>query len=304
MKIKRTITLLLAFSFIAACFSGCKLSFTSTNPLDSTKFKVENGEIAISGYTDRTTISEYVVPDEYEIDGKTYPVTKIADFGLCNAETLTKITIGKNVKEIGTWAMTNNQRLTEFIVDPANEYFTSVDGVLFSKDMKTIVYYPPAKGVKFDKYGQVLLDTEKIKIGKNQEEIEHYKDVPTYDIPDGVETIAPKAFYKCYFLNVTHFPNTLKTIGEKAFFQAYDQLDFEMPATIEYIGKDAFAYDDKITAVNIGENINEICEYAFFNCTRLNDIKINKKESEIKLGTKWQPTAKGKIRKECTVTFA
>ena len=304
MKTKRIIVLLLAISVITACFTGCKMSFASTNPLDSTKFKVEDGKIAISGYTDRTTISEYVVPDEYEIDGQTYPVTKIADFGLCNAESLTKITIGKNVEEIEPWSMTNNQHLAEFIVDPANEYFTAVDGVLFTKDMKTIVYYPPAKGVTFDKYGQVQLDKEKIKIGKDQVEIETYKDIPTYEIPDSVETIAPKAFYKCYYLNVTHFPSSLKTIGEKAFFQTYEQLDFEMPATVEFIGKDAFAYVDKLTKVDIGENIQEIEEYAFFNCTRLNEINIAKKEADIKLGKKWQPTEKGKIRKECTVTFA
>ena len=304
MKTKRIVVLMLAISVIVACFSGCKMSFASKDPLDSTKFKVENGEIAISGYTDRTTITEYVVPAEYEVDGKTYPVTKIADFGLCNAESLTKITIGKNIKEIGTWSMTNNQRLVEFVVDPENPYFTAVDGVLFSKDMKTIVYYPPAKGVNFDKYGQVQLEKEKIKIGKNQVEIETYKDIPTYNIPDSVETIAPKAFYKCYFLNVTHFPSALKTIGEKAFFQVYEQLDFDMPANIEFIGKDAFAYDDKLTKVDIGAAIQEIEEYAFFNCTRLNEINVAKKEADIKLGKKWQPTEKGRIRKECTVTFA
>lgn len=304
MKAKRIITLLLTLTVIAACFSGCKLSFTSTDPLDNSKFKLEKGEIAITGYTDRTTIKEYNIPDEYEMDGKSYPITKIADFGICNAESLTKITIGKNVKEIGSWAMTNNQRLVEFAVDPENEYFTAVDGVLFTKDMKTIVYYPPAKGVEFDKYGQVQLKKEKIKIGKDKEEVETYKDIPTYEIPDEVEEIAPKAFYKCYFLNITHFPKNLKTIGEKAFFQVYELLDFDMPETLEYIGKDAFAYVDKITKVNIGSNIKEIGDYAFFNCTRLNDIKINKKESNIKLGTKWQPTAKGRIRKECTVKFA
>ena len=304
MKAKRIITLLLTLTIIAACFSGCKLSFTSTDPLDNSKFKLENGEIAITGYTDRTTIKEYNIPAEYEMDGKSYPITKIADFGICNAESLTKITIGKNVKEIGSWAMTNNQRLVEFAVDPENEYFTAVDGVLFTKDKKTIVYYPPAKGVEFDKYGQVQLKKEKIKIGKDKEEVETYKDIPTYEIPDEVEEIAPKAFYKCYFLNITHFPKNLKTIGEKAFFQVYELLDFDMPETLEYIGKDAFAYVDKITKVKIGSNIKEIGDYAFFNCTRLNDIRINKKESKIKLGTKWQPTAKGRIRKECKVRFA
>ena len=80
-------------------------------------------------YTDSTVRTEVTVPDE--IDG--YPVTKIEDFGLFNAESLTKITIGKNVKEIGTWSMTNNQRLQEFVVDEENQYFTAVDGILFQR---------------------------------------------------------------------------------------------------------------------------------------------------------------------------
>ncbi|MBR1761902.1 MAG: leucine-rich repeat protein [Eubacterium sp.] len=295
MKTKRIIVLLLTVSVIAACFSGCKLSFTSTNPLDNSKFKVEDGKIAITGYTDRTTIKEYNIPDEYEIDGKTYPITKIADFGLCNAESLTKITIGKNVETIETWAMTNNQRLTEFVVDPENPYFTSVDGILFTKDMKTLIYYPPAKGIEFDKYGNVVLETDK-KTG-------WYSNEPSYVIPEGVETIRAKAFYKCYFVNVTA-PDSVKRIEEKAFFRTSELENFKMPASIEFIGKDAFAYDDKLSTIEIGENIKQIDEYAFFNCTGMTEIKISKKESDIKLGKKWQPTAKGRIRTDCTVTFA
>ena len=295
MKTKRIIVLLLTVSVIAACFSGCKLSFTSTNPLDNSKFKVEDGKIAITGYTDRTTIKEYNIPDEYEIDGKTYPITKIADFGLCNAESLTKITIGKNIETIETWAMTNNQRLTEFVVDPENPYFTSVDGILFTKDMKTLIYYPPAKGIEFDKYGNVVLETDK-KTG-------WYSNEPSYVIPEGVETIRAKAFYKCYFVNVTA-PDSVKRIEEKAFFRTSELENFKMPASIEFIGKDAFAYDDKLSTIEIGENIKQIDEYAFFNCTGMTEIKISKKESDIKLGKKWQPTAKGRIRTDCTVTFA
>ncbi|MBQ9532034.1 MAG: leucine-rich repeat domain-containing protein [Eubacterium sp.] len=296
MKIKRIIVLLLTISVIAACFSGCKLSFTSTDPLDNSKFKVENGEIAITGYTDRTTINEYTIPDEYEIDGKTYPITKIADFGICNAESLKRITIGKNVQEIESWSMTNNQKLTEFVVDEENQYFTAVDGVLFTKDMKTLLYYPPAKGVKFDKYGNVILETDK-KTG-------WYSNEPTYDIPEGVETIAAKAFYKCYFVNVTSAPSTIKRIEEKAFFRTSELENFVMPAAIEFIGKDAFAYDDKLDKIDIGSNIQQIGEYAFFNCTGMKEINVAKKESDIKLGKKWQPTEKGRIKKDCTVKFA
>jgi hypothetical protein len=45
------------------------------------------------------------------------------------------------------WAFTNNSGLTEFRVDEENAQFSAVDGVLFSKDMKTLLYYPSKKGV-------------------------------------------------------------------------------------------------------------------------------------------------------------
>jgi hypothetical protein len=53
--------------------------------------------------------------------------------------------------------------------------------------MKTIVYYPPAKGVNSINTARSAWK-RKIKIGKDQVEIETYKDIPTYNIPDSVET--------------------------------------------------------------------------------------------------------------------
>ena len=257
-------------------------------------YKAVEGGIEITGYTDKTTVTEIAVPDE--ISGQ--PVIRIADFGICNAESLTKITIGKNVKEIDGWALTNNQHLKEFIVDPANENFTAVDGVLFSKDMKTLYYYPCGKGVNFDKFGRALNGV-------------------TYDIPEGVETIRTKAFYKCGHTDIASFPSTLKTIEEKAFFKCYYWEEFSkdnvvesglstltLPEGLEKIGKDAFAYDEKLENMTIPAAITEIGDYAFFNCTGLTKITILAKEENIKLGARWQPTAEGRIKKDCVITFA
>ena len=124
-KALKAITAVMLIILTASAFSGCTRS--TDEDLD---YEIVNNEAVITGYTDSTVRTEVTVPDE--IDG--YPVTKIEDFGLFNAESLTKITIGKNVKEIGTWSMTNNQRLQEFVVDEENQYFTAVDGILFSKD--------------------------------------------------------------------------------------------------------------------------------------------------------------------------
>ena len=283
---------LIALSALVLCcvfvFSGCaqiEKLFNVNSP--SMKFREENGEMVLYSYSDKTNITEVTVPDE--VDGK--PVTKIADFGLCNAESLLSITIGKNVREIGSWALTNNQHLKEYVVDPANTAFKAEDGVLFTADGKTLVAYPCGRNVEFDRFGNVTTDEEGNAL------------IATYAIPDGVETIASKAFYKCYYVDVTAFPSTIRVIGEKAFHKCSALKNFTVPAALEVIGKDAFAYDEGLTTLEIGENIKEIGEYAFFYCKNLKSIVIHAAEEELTLGKKWQPTDKGKILTDCEIAF-
>ncbi len=289
---KRTVRMIafaLTLLLLAGCFSGCSM-------LDMTavrvSYEITDTEVFVKGYTDRTTITELVIPDE--VDG--LPVTKILDFGVCNAESLTKITIGKNVSEIGEWGMTNNQHLLEFVVDPANPAFKAVDGVLFSKDGKTLIYYPPAKGIEFDKFGSPS--------NIDYDEEGNPLNMPQYAIPDGVETVRSKAFYKCSYVNVTEFPDSITRIEEKAFHRCAELQNFTMPSQIELIGKDAFAYDTKLTEISIPASIREIGDFAFFSCTGMEKITIGAKEAEITLGNRWQPTEKGRIKKSCEIVFA
>lgn len=274
-KALKILSLMLALTVIVTAFAGCSQSTDSK--LD---YEIENGEAIITGYTDSTVRTEIEVPDE--IDG--CPVTEIADFGLFNAESLTKITIGKNVKEIGTWSMTNNQRLQEFVVDEENEYFTSVDGILFTKDMKTLVYYPPAKDIEFNKYGEAQNTTQ-------------------YVIPDGVETIRSKAFYKCYYVDSIEIPDSVKSIEEKAFHRTSALKNVDLPSSLEFIGKDAFAYCELIENVTIPATIKEIDEYAFFNCSGMKTVTMNAKEEDIELGDNWYPTYNGKQISECEIIW-
>jgi hypothetical protein len=282
---KKAVAVILAAVSALLMFSSCgiNLDFNAV----AIKYKEVEGGMTVSGYTDKTTVTAITIPDE--IDGK--PVVSVSDFGVCNAESLTEITIGKNVSEIGTWAFTNNQHLKKFNVDPENENFVSVDGILFTKDMKTLCFYPCGRNINFDKYGQPEKDD-------NGENI-----ITTYEIPDGVKVIRSKAFYKCYYVNITSFPDSIERIEEKAFHRTSALTNFKMPAGLNYIGKDAFAYDDKLTELTIPSKIKEIGEYAFFNCTAMEKLTVEAKEEDLVLGKKWQPTGKGKILDTCEVIF-
>lgn len=274
-NIKKIICLFCCLSAVILSFSGC-----SSKTESKLEYKIVNNEVIITKYTDSTQKTEIIVPDE--IEG--FPVTEIADFSLFNCESLKKIYIGKNVSKIGEWSMTNNQRLEQFAVDDSNEYFCSVDGVLYSKDMKTIIYYPPARNIKFDKYGEAQNTTQ-------------------YEIADGVETVRTKAFYKCYYVDSITIPNSVKYIEEKAFHRSSSLTEIKLPLSLTFIGKDAFAYCDKLEKATIPESVKEIDEYAFFNCSNMKELVMLPKEENMILQDNWYPTSNGKQIKECEIIW-
>ncbi len=256
---KKIISVVILLLCVCLLFSGCD-SVTSllSGENDSIEYDIDNGEATVISVPNKSTMTVIEIPDE--IDG--VPVTKIADYSAFNLEYVTEIKIGKNVKEIGNWSMTNNHLLEKFTVSEENEGFCSVDGVLYTKDMKTIVYCPNTK------------DGE-------------------YTVADGVELVRSKAFYKCNKLAKVVLPDTIKEIEEKAFFRCEAIAELNLPNTLTAIGKDAFSYCYGLTEITISASIAVIGEYAFYNCTNLLKVNVSAKESDITLGNKWFPTNNG-----------
>ncbi len=120
----------------------------------------DNNTVTITGYTG--TATKLTIPAT--IEG--LPVTAIGALAFHRSiltsitlpDTLTTIgisafmesslqslTLPKNVSEIGNGALIAMKELTAFSVDPENPYFCSVDGVLHTADMTTLVAYPAGK---------------------------------------------------------------------------------------------------------------------------------------------------------------
>ena len=233
--------------------------------------KIENGEAVVTKVPNKSIVTEIVIPDEYE----GMPITSIDDFAAVNLEYATKITIGKNVKEISDWAFGNSKKIASFEVSEENPYICDVDGVIYSKDMKTLLFYPPSGGL----VNSADKDGNKVK-------------TISYTIPEGVEIIRSKAFYKCLELTDIKLPSTLKSIEEKAFFRC-NLNEIILPDGLEFIGKDAFAFCSAVESVTVPASVKQIDEYAFFTCTSMLEVNMLGEESEMTLGKKWYPTDNG-----------
>ena len=262
------LTLVLCFSFSACGEVDLDTLFVGNTDIT---YSIENGEATVTKVPNKTIVTEIFIPDEYE----GVPVTKIADFSATNLEDVTEITIGKNVREISDWAFGNSKKVTKIEVDDNNPYLCDVEGVVYTKDMKVLLFYPPQKGVVTDK-------------DENGNEVKY----ASYEIPEGVESIRSKAFYKCSDLKEIKLPSTLKTIEEKAFFLC-DPKEIILPDGLETIGKDAFGFCSSLKEVTVPASVTRIDDYAFYSCTSLLEVNMLGNESDITLGKKWYPTNNG-----------
>ena len=134
------------FIIIISIFVGLSLFF-SFNSISSDKYtykETDNGYILYQfvGKEDDITLHIDYVRDEAGTVDITKPVTAVREFSMSCNEYVRFIFIGKDVSELEPHCFYYTKNLMAVIVDPENQNYTSVDGVLYSKDMKEIILHP------------------------------------------------------------------------------------------------------------------------------------------------------------------
>lgn len=159
--------------------------------------------IGDSAFRSMTTLEQVTIPDGIVSIGKhafyacenlksvTIPdsveVIDEGAFGKCYA--LEELALPQALSTFDPLSLHFCRALHTVTVPEDNEAFTAKDGVLFTKDGETLLYYPPAK-----------TDT-------------------TYTVPDGVTTVAAGAFEECNLLETVVFPDGLQTVEAGAFLR-------------------------------------------------------------------------------------
>ena len=151
-----------------------------------------------SGYQYGLSITRYKGPDSGEvvipktIEG--YEVKWIGDRAFQNCTGITSVVIPDGVMRIGEFVFSGCTSLAEITVSPDNKNFSSVDGVLFSKDMSTLLIYPSS-----NKHSSYTVPDGVTKIGNYA--FDHCKNLTEITIPDSVTEIDNYNFYYCNLLS-------------------------------------------------------------------------------------------------------
>ncbi len=122
--------------------------------------------------------------------------------------------------------------LKEIIVKEGNPVYCSEDGVVYDKQMKTLLCSPTFRR-------------------------------GTMTVPQGVEKIGEGAF-SASRLSAIILPDSLREIGPSAFAHCFTHLtELVIPSNVEKIGEDAFSWCDKLKTVRIPDSVKKIGKDAF-----------------------------------------
>ena len=159
------------------------------------------------------------------------PVTVINGSSFTFCSNVTSVKIPAKVTRIGDHLAGYATSLATYTVDEKNENFCSVDGIVYTKDMKKLVAYPPAyPTTEFT----VPSSVEMIGYGSA-----YTAAIESLIIPDSVTEVEGFAFTYCKSLKSVKLPSGLKSIGYSGFGNTALE-SVELPPALEEMGKNAF----------------------------------------------------------------
>lgn len=154
---------------------------------------------------------------------------------------ITSVTLPASLQEFDGHVLNLNNH-TEYIVAEDSPWFSTRDGILYTKDGKTLVNCP---------------------VGKEG----------TVQVPAGV-TLKESAFMSCDKLTRVTLPEGMTEIPMQAFHACTALTEISLPDSLRVIGQEGFSGCESLTAIDIPDSVSEIGHYAFGGCYKLESIVI------------------------------
>ncbi len=226
-------------------------------------------------------------------------VITIEGYAFHQCEGLVVVNISESVESIGYYAFLGCTGLVNIYVDQTNRYYADVDGVLYNKELTTLIQCPNRKtriGIPESVttigdgafYSCSSLRT--IALPENLTSIGDYAftdciSLSSMEIPEKVTRIAYGAFMRCTNLTSVTIPNSIKSIGISAFRECSSLTSVDLPESIVSIEAQTFLDCSGLTSVTIPESVTAIRDYAFNGCRGLTTLTIPESVNSIGYGT-------------------
>ena len=171
--------------------------------------------IGVSAFEGESTLTSISLPES---------LRSIGDFAFSDSGITGTQHIPQNLSYFGEGAFASCSKLTGFDVDGANNYYNSIDGVVYSEDGTRLVAYP-AGNTNYD-----------------------------YAVKQGTLAIGGAAFYGAQYVNYVYLNSELEDIGNQSFTYATSLNYMQIPDNTIKIGRYAFEGTSSLTTVSFSEN--------------------------------------------------
>ena len=260
----------------ASAFSECR---------ELTEIEISSGvkSIGESAFYNCLSITRLTLPEGLE---------SIGDMAFSGMSKLTEINIPSSATSVGSGIFSGCDALdlVNVTVGTGNTAIAIKDGVMYSADMKELLYYPANK----TDTSYVMPDTVEtipsevfayneyltsVTLSKNLTVIPSgtfYRATNLREIviPASVERIEAEAFYGCSALTSVKFENgsKLSTIGDSAFYSS-GITAIELPNTLYMIGESAFSYSD-LKSIVLPDSVTVLGSSCFRGCHELESATL------------------------------
>ena len=237
--------------YISDLSAWCKIDFVLESELSDAKTVYANPLMKKPTlYLNGKEVTELIIPSDItEIKDRTFygfrgtkvvlhdGITKIGESAFAVCQNLTEINIPNSVTEIGIKAFVSNSSLPTITLPNT---ITRIEDGLFSQCIS----------------------------------------LTQLTIPESITSIGDAAFYKCTSLTNITIPESVTSIDERAFAGCTGELTINSKIIEENCVDSAasphstWLKDSEFTSLVIGNSINKIGNYAFYNCTSLTSVTI------------------------------
>lgn len=194
-------------------------------------------------------------------------VTKINYNTFSRCESLKEVIISKSVESIGACAFLGCMNLANIDVDSNNKKFSSIGGVLFSKDKTTLVIFPRGRN------GKYIIPNGVINVG--DEAFRECRGLSEIEFSKSLVKIGDFAFKDCFNLTIVIIPLSVERIGYASFSGCSTLAFIRMPNSLVSIGDSAFNDCYSLVEITIPNSVASIGESVFTGCLNLKDIQVS-----------------------------